>query len=260
MREERYMRVKPFPAKFHCSHSGRSLTFQSVSEQTPPLPPHHRPSLLSVCPLSVLQEEPPSLHRPPVTPQVAWDVMKAKEEKKKRDVPLGLAPKRLLRPQRQLPSIKEREWPEWSGRWLKRIGWRTPGRGLFLFVRPQGGEECMAGCRYWGAWTCRPRSGWNEPSPQGWGWSWVWDRRRAHQVCTKVQVRTSSARRETCWCLPGRPRSMSYPSHPSQICPLWGNTDTNVKHFHPVTKLFKALIKSGCIKMEMDACDWKNRK
>lgn len=95
MREERYMRVKPFPAKCHCSHSGWSLTFLSVSEQTPPLP------LLSVCPLSVLQEECPSPHCPPAT-----------EEKKKRDVPLGLAPKRLLRPQRQLPSIKERAWPE----------------------------------------------------------------------------------------------------------------------------------------------------
>lgn len=145
-REERYMRVKPFPAKCHCSQSGRSLTFLSVSEQTPPLPPHHRPSLLSVCPHSVLQEEPPSPHRPPATPQVAWDVMKAKEEKKKRDVPLGLAPKRLLRPQRQLPSIKEQAWPEWSGRWLKRIGWRTPGRGLFLSVHPQGGVESTAGC------------------------------------------------------------------------------------------------------------------
>ncbi len=144
MREECYMRVKPFPAKFHCSHSGRSLTFQSVSEQTPPLPPHHRPSLLSVCPLSVLQEEPPSLHRPPVTPQVAWDVMKAKEEKKKRDVPLGLAPKRLLRPQRQLPSIKERAWPEWSGRWLK-ADWLEDTRAWPLPVCPSSGRRGVYG-------------------------------------------------------------------------------------------------------------------
>lgn len=261
MRKEYYVRVKPCPAKCHCSRSGWSLTFLSVSEQTPPLPPHHRPSLLFVCPLSVLQEERPSPHCPSATRQVAWDAMKTKEKKKKRDVPVGSAPKHLSKPQHQLPSIKERVWPEWSGRWLKRIGWRTPGRGLSLFVRQQGGAESTAGCRCWGAWTCGPRSGWNEPSPRGWGWSWVWDRRRAHQVCTKVQVRTSSTRRETGRCLPGRPRSMSYPSHPSQICPLWGNitdrsTATTIKHLRLATKRFKALIKSGCIKMEMDACDF----
>lgn len=141
-KEDCYMRVNPFPAKCHCSHSGWSLNFLSFS-----LPLHHRPSLLSPCPLSVLQEERPSPHCPLATRQVAWDSMKVEEEKKKRDVPLGLTPKRLSRPQRQLPSIKERAWPEWSGRWLKRIGWRTPERGLFLFVRPQCGAESTAGCR-----------------------------------------------------------------------------------------------------------------
>lgn len=147
MRKEYYVRVKPCPAKCHCSRSGWSLTFLSVSEQTPPLPPHHRPSLLFVCPLSVLQEERPSPHCPSATRQVAWDAMKTKEKKKKRDVPVGSAPKHLSKPQHQLPSIKERVWPEWSGRWLKRIGWRTPGRGLSLFVRQQGGAESTAGCR-----------------------------------------------------------------------------------------------------------------
>lgn len=252
--EEHEIRVKPSPAKHHCCHSGRSLTSLSVSSQTPPLPP---PSGLSHW---GAQEERPDPHCPPPTQQVGGDV------KKRRDVPPSVTQKRLSKPQRLLASIKERVWPGWSGRWLKRIGWRrTLERGLVPFLHPLGGAESRAGCRCWGAWTCGPQSGRNEPSHPDWVWSWVWDRRRAHRVCTRVQVLTSSTPRETGRCLPGLPPSANYPSQPSQICPLWGNANITTNHslVYKITALRTNLNGDGSmlvIRWEKKKKTWKMNK